>query len=64
MKLELVTEKIFTNIASYAYEEAGETYIGIEYTDDKKCIKIIFKDNIILSRKSTPMSLFLLKKGK
>jgi anti-sigma regulatory factor (Ser/Thr protein kinase) len=45
MKLELATEEIFVNIANYAYDDVGEAYIGIESTDDKKCVKIIFKDS-------------------
>jgi anti-sigma regulatory factor (Ser/Thr protein kinase) len=45
MKLELATEEIFVNIANYAYDETGEAYIGIEPIDDKKSVKIIFKDS-------------------
>ncbi len=45
MKLELATEEIFVNIANYAYAGTGEAYIGIEATEDKKSVKIIFKDS-------------------
>lgn len=46
MKLNLVIEEIFVNIASYAYKDSnGKCKIMIDYDKDKQEVKLSIEDN-------------------
>lgn len=46
MQIELAVEEIFVNIAHYAYPpEQGIAIITTEWLEDKRTLRIVFKDN-------------------